>query len=211
MKQNIRIDMVERMFQHTSSNELVNDALKVLIPERKSIKKYFAVILSCSILAVYIAVSKDTVNIFFEIVQILNDIILALFGIVFTGYALFQALIGKEMLIRMINSTVGNGDKEKSKLQESNELFAETMMLNLICVMVNVFLLIVGKCIPVNFCLFENIDINNLIAGIGIGIYLYVITITLLEMKGFIYNIFQLFNFHAGTRVMEILNEKDEI
>lgn len=210
MKQNIRIDMVERMFQHTSSNELIDDALKVLIPGRKSIKKYLSIVFCCLILAIYIAVSKYTVDIFFEIVQILNDIILALFGIVFTGYALFQALIGKEMLIRMINSTTGNGDKEKSKLQESNELFAETMMLNFICVVVNVFLLIVGKCIPVNFCLFENMKVNNLIAGTGIWLYFYVITITLLEMKGFIYNIFQLFNFHAGTRVMEMLNEKDE-
>lgn len=211
MKQNIRIEMVERMLQHTSSNELMRDALKVLMPERKHIKKYFCVILGCSIPAIYIAVSKDTVDVFFEIVQIINDIILSLFGIVFTGYALFQALIGKEMLIRMINNTVGEGKEEKSKLQESNELFAETMMLNFLCVMFNVFLLIIGKCIPNNWGFFENILINNMIAGIGIWVYFYVVTITLLEMKGFIYNIFQLFNFHAGTRVMEILNEKDEI
>lgn len=210
LKQKIRIDMVEKMFQHTSSDELEKNALMTLIPRRKKLRRYLAIMIICFLPAFYISASKETVLVFFQIVEILNDVILAMFGIVFTGYALFQALIGKEMLVRMINSTVGSGEKEKSKLQESNELFAETMMLNLICVIGNVFLLILGKCIPADFCLFECMKLNNLCACIGLEIYFYVSGITLLEMKGFIYNIFQLFNFHAGTRVMEILDEKNK-
>lgn len=210
LKQNIRIDMVEKMFRHTSSDELARDALIVLLPKRKEIKKYLSVVILCFLPAIYISISKETVVTFFEIVELINNVILAMFGIVFTGYALFQALIGKEMLVRMVNSTVGVGEREKSKLQESNELFAETMMLNLICVIVNIFLLILGKCIPDDYCLFECMKLNNTLACIGLEIYFYVFGITLLEMKGFIYNIFQLFNFHAGTRVMELLNEKEE-
>ena len=61
-----------------------------------------------------------------------------------------------------------------------------------------------------DFYMFECKAINNILACIGLEMYFYVSTITLLEMKGFIYNIFQLFNFHAGTRVMEILKEEDQ-
>lgn len=210
MEQKIRIDMVEKLLQHTSSDELVKKTRKILIPEKKENKKYIGTIIACSILSTCIATSKDTVDIFVDTVQCVNDIILALFGIVFTGYALFQALIGKEMLRRMINSTVGNADEEKSKLQEANELFAEVMTLDFMCVIVNIVLIIIGKCIPSDTALFPQKWLNNLLSGFGIGLYFYMITLTLLEVKSFIYNMFQWFNFHAGTRLIELMDEESD-
>lgn len=210
LRQEIRLDMVEKLFQYTSSNELVEKAKEILKPQKKEKNKYIVIIIFCAILSSCVAISKDTVNIFRDIVQNINDIILALLGIVFTGYALFQALIGKEMLRRMINSTVGTGKKEKSKLQEANELFAEVMTLDFICVIINIVLIIIGRCIPANAILFKEMWLNNLLAGLGIGFYFYVIALTLLEVKSFIYNMFQWFNLHAGTRLMEIMNQKDD-
>lgn len=209
LKQEIRIDMVEKLLQHTSSDELIENTKKILIPEKKEKNKYIGTIIVCIILSACIATSKDTVDIFIDTVQCINDIILALFGIVFTGYALFQALIGKEMLRRMINSTVGEGDEEKSKLQEANELFAEVMTLDFMCVIANVILIIVGKCIPSDATLFQTMWLNNLLAGLGIGIYFYIVALTLLEVKSFIYNMFQWFNFHAGTRLLELMNQEN--
>ena len=52
--------------------------------------------------------------------------------------------------------------------------------------------------------------LNNLLAGIGIGFYFYVIALTLLEVKSFIYNMFQWFNFHAGTRLIEFMNQEND-
>ena len=123
---------------------------------------------------------------------------------------MFQALIGKEMLRRMINSTVGNADEEKSKLQEANELFAEVMTLDFMCVIVNIVLIIIGKCIPSDTALFPQKWLNNLLSGFGIGLYFYMITLTLLEVKSFIYNMFQWFNFHAGTRLIELMDEESD-
>ena len=210
LKREIRLDMVEKLFQCTSSKELVEKAKDILKPTRKEKNKYILTIFFCGILSSCVAISKDTVNVFCDIVQSINDIILALFGIIFTGYALFQALIGKEMLRRMINSTVGTGKEEKSKLQEANELFAEVMTLDFICVITNIVLIIIGKCIPSDAVLFERMWLNNLLAGLGIGFYFYVVALTLLEVKSFIYNMFQWFNLHAGTRLLEIMNQEDD-
>ena len=210
LKQEIRLDMVEKLFQYTSSNELVKKVKILLKPKWKEKNKYIGTIIFCGILSSCVSISEDTVNIFVDIVQNINDVILALFGIIFTGYALFQALIGKEMLRRMINTTVGTGKEEKSKLQEANELFAEVMILDFICVITNVVLTIIGKCIPSDAILFKTMWLNNLLAGFGIGFYFYVIALTLLEVKSFIYNMFQWFNFHAGTRLIEIMNREDD-
>ena len=215
LKQEIRLDMVKKLFQYTSSNELVEKVKEILKPKweeknKKEKKEYIRTIILCGILSSCVAISKDTVNIFVDIVQNINDVILALFGIIFTGYALFQALIGKEMLRRMINTTVGTGKEEKSKLQEANELFAEVMTLDFICVIINLALTIIGKCIPANVTLFKTMWLNNLLAGIGIWFYFYVIALTLLEVKSFIYNMFQWFNFHAGTRLIEFMNQEND-
>ena len=140
----------------------------------------------------------------------MNDIALALFGIVFTGYALFQALIGKEMLVRMINSTALIDKEQKSKLQESNELFAKTMMMQFLCIVVSVLLLLVLLSIPENYNLFEDIFLNEIIAWCGICVFFYISFVTLLEVKSFIFNIFELFNFHAATRVLELFKEDNQ-
>lgn len=209
MKQEIRVDMVEKLFQYTSSNELVEKVKEILKPKWKEKNKYIATIIFCGILSSCVAISKDTMNIFIDLVQNINDVILALFGIVFTGYALFQALIGKEMLRRMINTTVRIGKEEKSKLQEANESFAGVMILDFICIIVNVVLIIIGKCIPSDTVLFKTMWLNDLLAGFGIGVYFYVVALTLLEVKSFIYNMFQWFNLHAGTRLIELMNQED--
>lgn len=208
--QNIKIEMIEKLFQYTSSDEIKDKSFKLLIPEKKEIKKYLCAIVISVISSYLFSVSENTVELFFDTVDNINNIVIALFGIVFTGYALFQAFIGKEMLLRMLSYTEGKGDKEKSNLQKSNESFAETMMLQFICIVLNVFLIIIGKCIPENWTLFENAKANEYLAMIGIGLYFYLMMIAILEIKGFIYNIFQFFNLHAGSRIIEILKENNQ-
>lgn len=209
MKQQIRVEIIEKMFQRTSSSEVLYNALKILLPKKKELKRFVGTVVVCSIPAYLIGFSSDTVKLFLNGVQIINEIIVALFGIAFTGYALFQALVGSEMLKKMLSNTTGKGDKEKCKLQESNEIFVETMMLQLFCILINLFILVVGASIPEDFGLLKELLWNNIIAGVALEIYFYISATTIMEMKSFIYNIFQLFNLHAGTRAVEILKEKE--
>lgn len=202
---NIKLDNVYKLLKPLSSNQIILDAAKMFLPKWKSKTVYLMAFLMAVIPAYLMSISEWTVVIFKDAVQLMNDIILALFGIVFTGYALFQALIGEEMLIRMINTVESTDREEKSKLQESNELFAKVMMMEFICIVISVLIILILSCIPETFNFFDNAFINEIVAGFGICLYLYISFVALFEIKSFIFNIFQLFNFHAGTRVMEIL------
>ena len=206
----IKLDNVEKLLKPLSSNRIMCVAIKMFWPKWKEKGKYITAFVFGVIPAYMMATSENTVTIFREGVQLMNDIALALFGIVFTGYALFQALIGKEMLVRMINSTALIDKEQKSKLQESNELFAKTMMMQFLCIVVSVLLLLVLSSIPVNYNLFEDIFLNEIIAWCGICVFFYISFVTLLEVKSFIFNIFELFNFHAATRVLELFKEDNQ-
>lgn len=208
MKQQMRVEIIEKMFRHTSSSEIAFKALKILLPKKKEIKKFIGILIICTIPAYLIGFSPKTVQLFMNSVQVINEVVLSLFGVTFTGYALFQALVSKEMLKRMLSNTTGSESDEKSRLQESNEIFVETMMLQLICILINLFILIVGACIPENFGLLNKTIWNNIMAGVGLEIYFYISTMTIVEMKSFVYNIFQIFNLYAGSKAVEILEEE---
>jgi len=210
MKREIRTDIIEKMFTVSSSNAFIISSLRLLLPIGKErFKCCIAGVLSL-FPTIIMAISYDTIPLFLDSVQTSLEIILALFGIVFTGYALFQALIGKEMLIRMLQSITYKGGKEISKLQESNELFAETMMLQFLCISGSFLLLVVLKCVPEDWCLFGNKSQNDFFAGVGIFIYFYVMFNAVIEIKSFVFNMIELFNFHAGTRVIELLQESEK-
>lgn len=210
MNREIQMDVVEKMFLVSSSSKFIISSLRLLVPKGSEKFKCYVTAGVSVIPAIIMAKSKNTISMFTDTIQISLEVILALFGIVFTGYALFQALIGKEMLIRMLQNVTLKRGQKISKLQESNELFAETMMLQFLCIICAFFLIIILKSIPEEWYLFENLRTNNILAGIGIFIYFYVIFCTIIETKSFIFNMVELFNFHAGTRVVELLQESEE-
>lgn len=208
MKQ-INMDVVENMFASRSSNHILASAVKMCIPKNDSKWQCFISLLISIILSYLIATSNETVTIFHDGVFLINDVFLALFSIVFTGYAFFQALIGKEMLIRLFQETVRNGEKDESKFQEINELFADVMMIILLCIFISIILILVLKCVPQDANILESQAYNELLAGIGISMYFYMVFMVLFEIKSFIFNVFELFNFHAGTKILEYMSEND--
>ncbi len=209
LKQEVEPNIIEKMFQPISSNTILFDTLKMFVPKWKEKGTYIISGMLSIIPAFLAATSPFTVEIFRDLVQMVRDVALAMFGIVFTGYALFQALIGKEMLIRMLKNTIGEGKQEKSRLQETNELFVKTMMMQFVCIITSVVLTLLLICIPNEFTLLKNRYWNELLAFCGMFLFIYISFITLLEIKSFVFNIFQWFNFHAVARLMEMLNDEN--
>lgn len=209
LKEEIKSDIIEKMFEPTSSNVILFDTLRMFVPARKGKGIYILAGLLSTIPAFLAATSSQTVEIFRNFVQLTRDVSLTMFGIVFTGYALFQALIGKEMLIRMLKDTIKEGEEEKNRLQETNELFVKTMMMQFICISVSVILTLLLICIPNEFNLLKNKCWNELLAFCGIFLFVYISFVTLIEIKSFVFNIFQWFNFHAIARLMEVLKEEE--
>ena len=206
----INVDLLVKMLEPQSSARIMIESFENLKPTKKDVKKILLICLIAFIPAFLIGYSEDTVTIFGDSVEKINDVLLAIFGIVFTGYVFFQALINDELLIRMLNDKVEKNGKEKSKLQETNEEFVYLMMLCVFFVLLNLFLLLCVGAIPKDFVCFDKRIYNNTLAIILLDLYFFFIFYIMWEVKSFIFNIFQLFKMHAGTRVIEILNEDDK-
>lgn len=209
MKAEINLDIVLKLFNKTTSNKVLKNAIKVFKTTNDNLRQQ--IILGCIALtmAIFVGVSKETVKIMVDSIETIISIVLSLFGIIFTGYAFFQALLNNELLIRLIVDTFTdkNCGEEKSRLQESNESFVGCMMLNILAIFASLVLKIIISCIPEDFLLFERLIYNNVLATFGIGIYFYFIITIVWEMKSFVFNIFQMFNAYAGTKVLNLFKQ----
>lgn len=203
MKAEINIDVLQNLIKKQTSGKLILEALKVFKISKKNWKQQSCLYISSFLVALVVGMSKSTVSVVADSAQLILDIILALFGIVFTGYALFQALINNELLIRLLCDTSKDAkEEEKSKLQETNETFVKCMLLNIVAIIVSLLLRITISCVPENYILFKALVFNNVIATFLISIYYYFVITIIWEVKSFVFNIFQLFNAYAGTRVL---------
>ena len=215
MKAEINIDVLLKILKKQTSGKLILEALEVFKISKKNWKQQLCLYSISLLVSVIVGISPRTVNVVVDSTQLVLDVILALFGIVFTGYALFQALINDELLIRLLCDTSKDAKKEeKSKLQETNETFVKCMLLNILAIMVSLLLRIIISCVPDDFLVFKELMYNNITAAFLISIYYYFVITIIWEVKSFVFNIFQLFNAYAGTRVLKMFennsNNMDE-
>lgn len=204
----MKASVIERLLKPKSSKKIISSSFKLFKFTKKNRRERIILLFCAFIPAALVGASVNTVEVFVEAIQTILDVVLAIFGIVFTGYSFFQALINDELLIRMIDDTVNNEDGEEiSKLQETNELFVKCMMLELFSILLSLTLKIVVSCIDKNFSLFNQVWKNNMLAISLIYIYFSIIAIVLWEIKSFIFNVFQLFNAYAGNKVVEAIRQ----
>lgn len=153
-------------------------------------------------LGIRMSKSVDTINIFNDSILIVNDAIVALFAVIFTGYSLFQALIGKNMLLYMVKED-SKTDPDMSYLQESNLYFAKVMMIQFATIILNLFIILILKALPYDWCLVSSNKTNEIFSSVLIAISFNFNFEVLWETKSFIFNVFQLFNMHAMSRVLD--------
>ena len=216
----IDLKKIEKLFSARSSQEVFKEAIFEILPEKKRWRSFVSLGIVSIIPASIIGISEDTVDLFYKAISSLNTIVLALFGIVFTGYALFQALINHDLLKRLLitegksikakRNRTNQEEISKSKLQESNEYFVKVMILIVTAIVTNAVLLLLVGTLPKDFHLPLSNNINNTMAAILIWIYFFYLLLIIWEMKSFVFNMFQLFNAHAGSKAIELLKRQDE-
>lgn len=210
MKQEIDVNVLMELFQDRSSNSVFLDSLSLFKLTKENIRVAISLFGMSLIPGYFIGVSQSTVSIFCETIGIALDLLVALFGIVFTGYAFFQALINRTLLVRLFVATKTKKGRTISELQNTNENFIELMMVIILSLLVSFFLKILLGSFEYEFAVFSNNAINEFVAVIGITIYLYFIFIVIWEIKSFVFNIFQLFNAHAATKLLDILEDESK-
>ena len=207
----IKEETIENMLKYLSSEKIFAKALSVYKIRKTNICENSVILLLCTIISVILGINPNIVSLVTNSVSIFLNVSLTLFGIVFTGYAIFQTLLGNKLIIHLFEDIIiTKNNMTKSKLQETNENFVYLMMLFIFGIIINVILSIVIPVIPSDYCLFNNIYLCNIAAIILIDIFLYIMGVIIWRMVSFIANIFHLLNAYAVSRLLEALNEESE-
>lgn len=208
---NINEEVIENILESSPSEKIFIKALSVYKINKSNFRENCIIILLCTIISVILGINENTVSLFVNSVSVFLNVTLALFGIVFTGYAIFQTLLSNQLIISLFeNTTLSKDNTTKSKLQETNENFVYLMMLFILGIIINIILCIIMPMIPLNYCMFENKTLCSLTAIVLIDIFLYTMGIMIWRMISFIGNIYHLFNAYAVSRLIEAIKEDDE-
>lgn len=207
----INFNNVDKLLESESSEILIIKAFKALKVDKKYWKSRLVIYFICGLLALGLGFSQDTVNILKEVSDTILDVLLALFGTVFTGYALIQAFMNKQLLIQLINDSKkeASGD-EKSRLQDINESFVYLMILFITAILFTLVLKIALSCTSNDFTVTKFIIFNNLIAALMVGFYFSFLGILFWRMLGFISTLYHLFNAYGVAQIIEIIEAEAE-
>lgn len=172
--------------------------------DKKSAMRKIIFIFIETIIASAIANSSKTVSIIKDITGYIGQIQVGLIGIVFTGYALFQALIGDKLMLYLLTAE----KEQKSKLEESNESFIYLIVVQIIALLTDFFIYTFMTTVTGDWHLTKFNMLNVFMAVVGIESMFYLNIETIWELKSFIFNVYQLFNAHAMSRVVDIIENQ---
>lgn len=190
---------IQNLFEVKSSNQALCGAFKdALFSANNRGNRRIAFIISI-VFSVLISFNSETVLYVKEIIEFFNGVAIDVFAIIFTGYALFQAIMGKKMLRNLMMKNE-NGD---TYLKISNDYFLNIMMLYFVEIIINIILTIVLKTVASDFTVFTCMILNNVACSILLFLYFYYCMYTLLETKNFIFNVYQILNIYAASEIKE--------
>jgi len=175
--------------------------------------KIFIILISL-VLSIISGIGDYTKIIIEDYLDILMNINAVMFGLLFTGYSIFQALLSKKFVIILLSVKEKDIDiNDKSMLLRNNEYFINVMIIQFFCVLLDVIIMLLMKCInAINFnIIFDNyIIIKDVIASFVIFSIIFINLFSLIEVKSFIINIFRIFNLSAYYQAVEYLDEIKE-
>ena len=195
-----------KLTEKSNSNKVFLQSLKILKPDKSNfLHKLIFGIIEVTV-AFIMAKRTDTIGLTENVLQVVITVMLAFLAVVFTGYAFFQALINDKLLVSMI----ATGDNKNNKLSEANIYFAEVMIFQIGCMLLDLLVIVFMIVLPEDWTLLSNNMLNEALAAIGISLLLYCNVESIWEMKSFIFNVFQLFNLHAYSRIAKIQENQSD-
>lgn len=195
---------VENLTKKYNSTQILIDSLEIIKINKSNCFRKIVFICIEVMISIVMAHQVNTISLTKEVFEIVVSVVIALLAIVFTGYAFFQALINKKMLITLLSVD----DNQGGNLSQTNKYFAEVMIFQMACLLLDLAIVIFAIIVPQEWILLKNNMINEMIAVFGLFIGLYFNVESIWEMKSFIFNVFQLFNLHAYSRMAEINDEE---
>lgn len=198
----------ESLLENKSSNTLALEGFKFIKPSfKRSVFLIILFIASSIIYNRYFIISGEVIPKFLNLVKEVNEIFIPTFAVIITGYAIFQALTNGSTLITLITVK----DKDRNKFVAYNKSFFGITILYLSIIILNLMLYIIFSNLPTNWSItvFSS-ELNNTLASIMISFYFVLIIHSLIEIKNFIYNLYQTFNFNAFSTAVQELKSANE-
>lgn len=205
---NDQIEVVERMLKAEKSEDLLKQSFGIYLKfDRGNIISRIIIILISICFSVKIS-TIETVIVMRDISSAMLDVALAVFGIIFTGYTLFQAVLNKELILIFMQDIKKDAKKKESKntLHITNWNFVQLMFQFAIMIFINLLLKISLTIIPDDFRVFSLEILNVMLAGILLFAYFYQAMVILWRLISFLYNIYQLFNTYAVSEYISSID-----
>lgn len=194
----------EKLKTKTSSIKILIESFSILKFNKKNWIRKVVFILVEIVIAYFIVLQPTTILLMQEIIKEILAVVIALLAIVFTGYALFQALINNTMLIAMLSVE----DENEANLYMTNKYFANVMTFELFCALTNLIVFIALIIIAEAHWMINIKVFKEIFSIIVISSILWINFEGIWEIKSFVYNVFQLFNLHAYSRLVEMIKQE---
>ena len=97
----IKEEAIENILKYLPSEKIFIKALSVYKIKKTNICENSIILLICTIISVILGINPNIVALVTNSVSIFLNVSLTLFGIVFTGYAIFQTLLGNRLIIHL--------------------------------------------------------------------------------------------------------------
>ena len=205
---NDQIEAVERMLKAEKSEDLLKQSFGIYLKFDRGNRISRIIIILISICFSVKISTIETVIVMRDISSAMLDVALAVFGIIFTGYTLFQAVLNKELILIFMQDIKKDAKKKESKstLHITNWNFVQLMFQFAIMIFINLLLKISLTIIPDDFRVFSLEILNVMLAGILLFAYFYQAMVILWRLISFLYNIYQLFNTYAVSEYISSID-----
>jgi len=199
LKSNLKELLKEKKFKN-----ILLAGLKLMKPSKIRILSLIIILIVMIKPSIDIISSNHTLESIISICEFSNDIIKDLFGIIFTGYALFQALIGVNSLKQMLIINIG----KYSTFKTYNLYFFMISIIYLSIILLNYILLIIFKNVDTSFInAFVPNNIKNIFEFIFIIGYVTINIFAISEIKSFLVNMYYCFNLSVFSEGIEMVKE----
>jgi uncharacterized integral membrane protein len=204
MDDKLRENLIQ-LTDDTNFKSILKPSIKRIF--NKPQKRLLLCIILSLVPALMISISEDTIRLLITVSEYMSTLILAFLGIIITGYALFQALVQGPTLLTLLKEKKG----DTNYFREHNLYFFGLSIVYLITVVLNLICTITLKCLSPEWHIEAfSITANNIIAFIFIISFMTYNFYCLIELKSFIYSLYQCFNLSAIINVTNELSQIEE-
>jgi hypothetical protein len=200
-----RLTLVILDKRNNNKNKTLIKSIKLLIPSRHSsiLILFFSII--GLVLSIGIGFNSNTINLFSNVVKGINNILLVILGLNFTGYALFYSMASGKTHINLLSSE--SDIPNTSIFDFYNTYFFGLSTLYLLAILFNFLLHSIIDMLSPNFSLPLALLICNILASLLIMLYLIIMIWLIIAFSASIFNLYRGFNINASIIAVEYLDK----